>query len=60
LAAIVAPGNHICVAVMGTANDMYRTAPSAVVSILFVLVFFVQPVVRIMLPQVNGRIACRS
>jgi hypothetical protein len=60
LASIVAPGNHICVTVMGTANDMYRTALSAVVSILFVLVFFVQAVVRIMLPQVNGRSACRS
>jgi hypothetical protein len=71
LASIVAPGSHICVTVMGTANDMrtandtgtandmYRTAPGAV-SNLFVLVFFVLAVVCFMLPQVNGRIACRS
>jgi hypothetical protein len=39
---------------------MYRTALSAVVSILFVLVFFVLTVVRFMLPQVIGRLACRS
>jgi hypothetical protein len=37
---------------------MYRTAPSAIVLILFVLVVFVLAAVRFRLPQISGRPAC--